>query len=706
MRIDSNQSIRTAGSGIGKVKRILLFLIMIAGLIFSAMASNQEMEVLGHNDYGTTYDVAQSGNFLYVAAGEQVRIYNISSSSQLSALAPTVIDTYAHNSLYQTITETQPDLIIHTGGKIKRMLVDGNYLYAATSTNLTIVDITTPLSSTILTNISGAKYDITMNGNTAFITGASYIYAYNFSNKSAPTLISSIAMNLPTSYPPKGINYSANYLYVATGGNRGLDIYDVSNSSNMSRIGAYNVSNDASRASYSSVKVSGNYAYVIEYHKGLRVLDISDPTVPVQVAYFLNNANAYNYNDIKLVGNYAYISERYYGVNIVDISSPTTVNASSRIGRLDSSSGYAEGIFPASLSYGDYVFMSTDTQGVQIINSTVKTSMSLMSVIGYGVDGDSIAVLGNYAYVGGHNVGIFVFNISDPSNVIDVALVKTGGRTTGLTIKDNTLFASGNWNPLTAINITDPENPVILDSKRSDRGCGSASSYANYSYCRNIQGPIITVDNYLYNADMIYDCFANGTCSSTGIHNFTIFDISNESDIRLINNTNLGMGFGAFCSARYGDNYLMCGSQTGMYIVNITDRTHPQIESTTAINLYSKEINVSGDTAYITRGSYLDTYNISDVTAPSLLGSIKLSSPAGVATYQNISYAFPREAIYKFYAVDVANPSALYILDNLTIGGNTYEGRIIEKNGTLYSASGYIIEPVAFPPFYMTSKHS
>ena len=72
---------------------------------------------------------------------------------------------------------------------------------------------------------------------------------------------------------------------------------------------------------YNSIAVAGNYAYITDMNKGLKIIDISNPSSPVVKGTLDTPGYA---QDIAVAGNYAYVADSYNGLNIIDISNPNT----------------------------------------------------------------------------------------------------------------------------------------------------------------------------------------------------------------------------------------------------------------------------------------------------------------------------------------------------------------------------------------------
>jgi len=113
------------------------------------------------------------------------------------------------------------------------------------------------------------------------------------------------------------------------------------------------------------VAISDDYAYVANSYAGLRVVDITNPTAPLEVGYYDTPGNAY---DVAVSGNYAYISAYNAGLRVVDISDPMAPN---EVGYLDSHwQRYALGIAVS----GNYVFVAYEEFGVLIVDITDPTA--------------------------------------------------------------------------------------------------------------------------------------------------------------------------------------------------------------------------------------------------------------------------------------------------------------------------------------------
>ena len=107
------------------------------------------------------------------------------------------------------------------------------------------------------------------------------------------------------------VHVVGSYAYAATG--RGLSVVDVSEPTAPVQVGA--VVTDPSSWNAQSVHTSGDYAYVAHTGK-LVVVDVSQPAFPHQVGVLDSVSNAW---DLRVSGSYAYVADWHRGLVVVDV---------------------------------------------------------------------------------------------------------------------------------------------------------------------------------------------------------------------------------------------------------------------------------------------------------------------------------------------------------------------------------------------------
>jgi hypothetical protein len=133
--------------------------------------------------------------------------------------------------------------------------------------------------------------------------------------------------------------------------------------------------------------LSGNYAFVADYTKGLRVIDITDPAKPFEAGFIKGNWSSWG---IDVSGHYAYMANGSFGFRIIDISDP---------------------VKPVETGLFDQTWYAFD-----------------------------VHAFGNYAYLADGPGGLRILDISDPAKPIEAGLYQTGQLALGVTVHDNLVF--------------------------------------------------------------------------------------------------------------------------------------------------------------------------------------------------------------------------------------------------------------------------
>ena len=128
-----------------------------------------------------------------------------------------------------------------------------------------------------------------------------------------------------TQIPPSfgEMTISGRYIYTILANSVGsvvdILILDVDNPSSPNEVGRLSIET----ADISDVAVVGSFLYVLEYYKGIRIYDITDPVHPAYQGFYSITDNPYLYN-IEISGNYAYVADGHSGngLHILDISDP------------------------------------------------------------------------------------------------------------------------------------------------------------------------------------------------------------------------------------------------------------------------------------------------------------------------------------------------------------------------------------------------
>lgn len=149
------------------------------------------------------------------------------------------------------------------------------------------------------------------------------------------------------------------------------------------------------------MEIRGDYLYLAYDAGGLRIIDISDKSNPVEVHQYMNpdldSIAQPAYNNIRLVGDYAFIAVDYCGLEIVDISDPTDVQTVAWYNPWDcngaswfGSPGHSNELITAQ---GDsLLFMSGGDTELHVLDISDPTHPKLLAE--FGIAGDSVVAWG------------------------------------------------------------------------------------------------------------------------------------------------------------------------------------------------------------------------------------------------------------------------------------------------------------------------
>lgn len=138
----------------------------------------------------------------------------------------------------------------------------------------------------LLSTIEGQTHDMFARGNRlyTFKGSSSTVFIYDISNPAQPQRIGSFTPP-KTGYMHQGwLSEDGKYLYIATEtASIPMYIYDVSNAANPVKVGEVATQTHGNKIIH-NVYVKGKEIYLGHYHAGMRVMSLTDPVNPVEIA--------------------------------------------------------------------------------------------------------------------------------------------------------------------------------------------------------------------------------------------------------------------------------------------------------------------------------------------------------------------------------------------------------------------------------------
>ncbi|GBE29663.1 LVIVD repeat protein [bacterium BMS3Bbin04] len=235
------------------------------------------------------------------------------------------------------------------------------------------------------------------------------------------------------------------YAYVATGSS-GLKIVDISDPTAPVEMGsiAYEPPNNVL-----DVAVQGDYAYLAVGPHGLRVIDVSDPEEPWEVGSLLPFSTTLG---VDVQGDFVYVADRFGGVLVIDIFDPASPV---QVGSYDTPGDALDVTVD-----GDYVYLAAFYEGLRIIdvvNPTAPTEVGFYNTPG---NARHVAVAGDYAYVADGGEGLRIVDITVPSQPVEAGFLATTSWTYYVAAVGEFAFLADGNSGLRVIDATDPSSPV------------------------------------------------------------------------------------------------------------------------------------------------------------------------------------------------------------------------------------------------------
>ena len=185
--------------------------------------------------------------------------------------------------------------------------VSGNFAYVITSSQLEIIDISNPgnniqVSTLALVIAFGLGY-VQVKGNYVYIQGEVNFYVIDISDKTAPTLITTFALDASDG---SFFEIQGNFAYcmASTSNSFTLQIVDISDPTSLVARGS--IGSGVGQLGRKMLRVAGNYVFMMEtLTSTIPIYNVSDPDNLQLVATIENIVN--NANSIQIQGKYLYV---------------------------------------------------------------------------------------------------------------------------------------------------------------------------------------------------------------------------------------------------------------------------------------------------------------------------------------------------------------------------------------------------------------
>lgn len=502
---------------------------------------------------------------------------------------------------------------------------DGSTLYVATDLGLRIYDLTDPVNPVQLTldpAFTFSDYTLslelaeTVSSKTLFVSsksgGIGTINVFDVTDPENSLTTTGTVTNLNIL---EEMTFSGTKIYAAGLNSQILNIIDISTPSAPNVIGTWNSGDWVMRG----VVVKNNTAYIADWLRGVAVIDVTDPALPVLSGAYDTPGRAF---DLALHNNNIVVADNEIGLQVLDVTTPSSIQpirsfGSSVSGRdvtvrngkafladegssgqglvaYDVSNPLSPSILgtffagtssrPASVKLQGNYALTASSNGLKILNVKQPSAMSLVGeYLPWATKYTSIELTQNYAYVGtdGSPGKLITFDISDMTNpvLIDTdSIYEFDYYPINSIAKDGNSIYLGSSGGLYAADLTDPANPVMLNSTNaivSGLNCFDITAVANMA--------IFSQTSYLGD-------------------NFDLVDTSNLPSVTTKSKFSLNAN-GVAVAGRYlyvsNDEDYSADPQPSLFIFDIVDPANPSLAGFFDLPDIGRFVDIADGYAYI-----------------------------------------------------------------------------------------------------------
>ncbi|MCP4725390.1 MAG: T9SS type A sorting domain-containing protein [bacterium] len=321
-----------------------------------------------------------------------------------------------------------------TGDCRYKLCFSGDHIYAtAGSEGLEIFDVSDPAEPVEKYHFptAGISEDIEVSDGVAFVANhKGGLRIIDFDDPANPVEIAKMDMGRVDE-----ISLSGDLLCASDGGSNsiteGLNFVDVSDPANPLLRGSFEIEHFCT-----DIKMKGNYIYAT-FPETFLMLDISDPESPSQVSRITEEDTWFWGADIS--GNYAYVvftqlfeAENFRGMRVIDISQPSNPV---EIGN------YFMNSDPRAISVsGDYAYVCCDS-GLHIIDVSIPSNPTETGML-CSQYAEDVFIAGPYAYIAASSNGLRLIDISTPAEPFEAGYYNTGYSATKVFVNEEKIYVA------------------------------------------------------------------------------------------------------------------------------------------------------------------------------------------------------------------------------------------------------------------------
>jgi hypothetical protein len=478
-------------------------------------------------------------------------------------------------------------------GGVSALVVDGTHAYLAEEDGVSVVDISNPATPVEVSKIPGKPWQLAVRDNLVYFTDA----------------------------------------------HQKLNIYDVTNPANPSRVGQGTLP-----ASTFGLALYDHYAVVGQFGD-LEIVDVADPADPILV-----NSIQRSVRTLKVVGRYTYLGNEN-GLEVVDLIDPQFPKLVGLI---------AVGYVKALAVQGSFVYALFD-QKIKVVDVSDPRNPTLATTLTGDTYFEAIGVAGDYLCA--ERQGAFeVYDVHSPGAPTRIFSGEEWNGAGDITISGHYAYVSDGEARLRILDIADPAAPKsVYDLDGSTRA-------------------ILFAAPYLYVAE------------NSQTPKFRVLDATDLAHPKQV--AELG-GFSINEMTRQGSFIYALGREKDLRIIDVSNPTNPKFAGIFPTEKWATTLTVQGNYGYL--ASYftnLSVLDLSNPASPRLVGSYPTTNTTVAVSG---SWAFAGTFPNTIQVLDISNPATPILANTVSSAGLVSAFAIAGTNLLAGSARGLEVFDIADP---------
>jgi hypothetical protein len=590
-----------------KIKLFFLLLVSLSSFNQGLIAQvSQNMTLLGNfgRGEGESKAVFAAGSLVFYGLGNKMQIATFSDPQSPVKIGSVILSDIVEDLVRTSINGTQhivasggskmwlinvqnpttptlvADVEVAPGTTCEGIATSSTYAYvAAGGAGFKIYNISDPSNPTLVTSIDSLEYceSVVISGQYAFIAAGSRSHIVDITNPAAPIYVGRI-----DGYGGyhQYLNVRSGYAYVCNY-DAGFAVVNINDPSN-----PVNVVDIPSGYRTARIIFDGNYAYVAIGDAGVAIYNVVNPASPVYVTTILTTGRAASlyYGAITIGGTptgHIFVANRNPapGISAINVSDPNSPVTTSFLAAVPAATGSA---FIPFYDNGK-VYVAYGSAGLRILDVQNPSNVSLLGTADLGGDSREVVVSGNYAYVAARDSGVYVVDVTDPTNPVKIKTLQTP-RARGITINGSVVYVAASDSGMGMIDISNPSNPVIVGYTGSEV----------YGENVEVSGNIAGITDY---------------------GQITFYDLTNPvSPIKRGTTGSFNTGNEGF---EISGNYAYVPDGDSLKIYSLSDLNSPVLVSKIYTGGYGYMADVDGNYCYVaSEGTGVRAINITNPSAP------------------------------------------------------------------------------------------